>query len=145
MAKRTIRPEWEKRPRRWRDLLATLPLPLSPGQRRALAAVAAGLRSRDPHLAQQLEGLPHFDHRAAVRVARTLRLETLTQGNMALTRALQRRLADETQGTLRPLAALRPDEWLELAFEHGTPDGTTPASYADALAAGVTQAKQKRR
>ena len=39
------------------------------------------------------------------------------------------------------MAAIRPDEWLDLAYTHGTPDGVaiTPAAYADALAASVEQ------
>lgn len=40
-------------------------------------------------------------------------------------------------GTLSPLAALRPVEWVDLVLEHGVPDGATPEDYATALAAEV--------
>ena len=60
-----------------------------------------------------------------------------------MAQALQDRIqhAGESDGTLRPLAALRPDEWLDLAYTHGVPEGTdiTPVAYADALAASVEQ------
>ena len=125
----------------WGDLFATLPVPLSPAQQRALAAAARGLRSDDPQLVKRIRELPHFTRDAAVRAARTLRLGALTQGNISLTRALQSLLAQEKTASLEFLATLRPDEWLDLAYAHGTPDGTstTPAAYADALAAGVEQ------
>ena len=74
-------------------------------------------------------------------VARTLRLGALTGGHVPLAHALQRRpqFSDERTGTLLPLAALRPDEWLDLAYTHGTPNGLamTPAAYAEALSASV--------
>ena len=46
---------------------------------------------------------------------------------------------DKGKGTLRPLATLRPDEWLDLAYTHGTPEGPDikPKAYASALAASV--------
>jgi hypothetical protein len=76
----------------------------------------------------------------AIGVARTLRLRALTEGNLPLMKALQSRLAGESDGTtLRPLAALRPDEWIDLVYTYGTPDGITitPDAYADALSTRV--------
>ena len=58
-----------------------------------------------------------------------------------MTKALQDRLqqAEENDGTLRPLATMRPDEWIDLAYAHGAPDGVamSPADYAGMLAAQV--------
>jgi hypothetical protein len=67
------------------------------------------------------------------------RLETLTQGNVALMGALQRRGAKDSFGSLKFLAAIRPAEWLELVHTHGTPEGSplTPTEYAAALASNV--------
>ena len=139
MAKTGDKSERRKPSIRWGDLFATLPAPLSPAQQRVLAAAATGLRPDDPKLVKRIRELPGFNRAAAVRAARTLRLGALTHGNRSLTRALQSLLAHEQTGSLAPLAALRPDEWLDLAYAHGTPDGmsTPPAAYADALAASV--------
>lgn len=141
MAKTGDKSERGKLSTRWGDLLATLPAPLSPAQQRALAFAATDLRLDDPQLVKRIGELPNFNSEAAVRAARTLRLGALTHGNLSLTRALQGLLVHEQTGTLDPLAALRPEEWLDLAYTHGTPDGMTitPAAYADALAASVEQ------
>lgn len=144
MAKTGDKSERGKLSRRLGDLLATLPVPLSPGQQRALATAATRWRLDDPQLVKRIGALPSFTRVAAVRAARTLRLGALTQGNLPLTRALQRLLAHEKEGELLPLSALRPDEWLDLAYTHGTPDGTTtPAAYAESLAASVAKLKKR--
>ena len=53
--------------------------------------------------------------------------------------ALQRRGAKDSFGSLKFLAAIRPDEWLALVHAHGTPSGSslTPGEYAAALASNV--------
>ena len=122
------------------DLLATMPAPLSVGQQRAIAAAVTDLRLDDPDLVNRIAEVSGFDG-DAVGVARTLRLGALTEGHLPLVQALHLRpeLAKEPEGSLRPLAALRPDEWIDLAYTHGTPDELTitPVAYADALAASV--------
>jgi hypothetical protein len=71
----------------------------------------------------------------------TMALNDLAGGNVALARALRDKLPtdDGAGATLAPLAELRPDEWIDLAYTHGTPVGTTvgPVAYADALATQV--------
>ena len=124
------------------ELLATSTAQLSLDQQHALAAAAAELRPDDVGLVDRIASLPGFNRGdAAIGVARTLRLGALTAGHLPLTETLQQRLQDakEDEGTLLPLAALRPDEWLDLAYTHGTPEGIaiTPAAYANALAASV--------
>jgi ABC toxin N-terminal region/Neuraminidase-like domain/Putative peptidoglycan binding domain len=122
------------------DLLATLPASPTSEQQRALAAAIGGLRPDDPQLTERVAAVPGFDGDAPA-VARTLRLGALTGNHIALTRALQDRMqqADQNDGTLRPLAALSPDEWIELAYVHGVPEGaaTSPPAYAARLAAQV--------
>jgi hypothetical protein len=126
------------------DLLDTLPanLTLNTDQKRVLAGAVANLHANDPQLVDQIKNLPGFNGDAA-SVARTLRLGALTFGHLPLVAALQSRLDDakESEGTLKPLAALRPDVWLDLAYTHGTPDGmaVTPAAYAAALSGAVEQ------
>jgi hypothetical protein len=124
------------------DLLATLPVPLNLDQQRVIAGVVTDLRPDDPQLVNRIADVAGFDG-DAVGVARTLRLGALTGGHLPLARALQLRLQhdEEREGGLRPLATLRPDEWLDLAYTHGTPEGPgiTPVAYANALAAGVEQ------
>ena len=126
------------------NLLATLPtrLALSTDQQRVVAGAIANLRPSDPQLVDQIKNLPGFNGDAA-SVARTLRLGALTSGHLPLIAALQSRLDDakESEGALKPLTALRPDEWLDLAYTHGTPQGitATPVAYAGALSAAVEQ------
>lgn len=124
------------------DLLATLPTSLNLDQQRAIAA-ATDLQP-DDQLVERIKHIAGFEDDAlAVGVTHTLRLGALTAGHLPLAKALQVRLqhAEKNKGTLLPLAALRPDEWLDLAYTHGTPDGITitPVEYADALAASVEQ------
>lgn len=117
-----------------RDLLATLPTSLNLDQQRAIAA-ATDLRPDDPKLVERIKRIAGFEDDAlAVGVTHSLRLGVLTAGHLPLAHALQSRLqlAGENKGTLLPLTALRPDEWLDLAYTHGAPDG-----YADALAASI--------
>src|SRR5262249_13266810 len=98
------------------EVLAILPTPLDSEHQQALAVIADELRADDPKLVVRIAGIPGLD-REAPAVARTLRLGALTQGNVPLAHALQERLADdgEAEGTLRPLAALRQDQWIDLA------------------------------
>ena len=122
------------------DLLATLPALLNLDQQRAIAAAVTELRPDDLELVKRIAGIPGFDG-DAVGVARTLRLGALTGAHVPLVEALQHRLqfAEEPEGTLRPLAMLRRDEWHDLVYTHGTPNDSaiTLVAYADALAASV--------
>lgn len=72
-------------------------------------------------------------HRDAIR--------RVTRDHPGMTAALEKRVADEPTGGLQPLAAVRPDEWLDLVHEQGTPEGSsiTPAAYADLLATGFQE------
>ena len=116
------------------------PLPLQLNLWYAIADALTDLSSDDPQLASQIAGACGFDG-DEVGVARTLRLAALTGGHLPIMQALQLRLqqAGENGATLQPLAALAPDEWLDLAYTHGTPEGMTitPDAYADGLSASV--------
>src|SRR5262249_14134167 len=122
------------------DLLATLPSPPDPNQQRALAAAINDLHPDDPQLVQKIHAVPGFDGDAAA-VARTVRLRNLTGGNIAMTKALQTRLrdADEGDGTLRTLATIQPDEWIDLAYAHvpHADGGTAPNDAGVTLAAQI--------
>jgi hypothetical protein len=117
------------------DLLTILPQPLNLGQEQVLAATVADLRPEDPQLVNRIADLPGFDG-DAVGVARTLRLGALTNGHLPLMEALQSRLqnGNEQDATLRPLASLRPDEWINLAYAHGVSE---PVVSAEALSANI--------
>ena len=124
------------------DLLGTLATPLDLDQQRAIAGAVSDLRPDDSQLVERIGRVTGFDGDPAA-VARTFRLGALTGGDLAMTGALQSMpaLAEDTQGSLAPLAALRPDEWLDLAYAHGPSDGpaTTLVDYADGLAAAVEE------
>lgn len=124
------------------ELLAIMPAPLDLEQQRAIAGVASHLRPDDPGLVERISAVDGLVGHAP-SIARTLRLGALTDGYLPMAQALQSTLADagESNGSLRPLAALLPGEWDELAYTHGAPDGTTATpsaiAYADALAATI--------
>lgn len=125
-----------------RDLLDTLPAKakLNLDQQRVLAAAVNDLRPDDPLLVDQIKKAG-FDGDAD-GVARTLRLGALTAGHLPLVQALQSRFeAGKGDGTLKPLAALRPHEWLDQAYTYGTPERMTitPVAYAEALSAYIEQ------
>jgi hypothetical protein len=123
-------------------LLATVPVPLDLSQRRVIAGAVTELRPDDPQLVERIAAIPGFNGDAS-GVARALRLGELTAGHLPMVEALQSRLkaTDDSEGTLSPLAALSADEWLDLAYEHGTPDaqGIDPVGYADRLATVVEE------
>jgi hypothetical protein len=112
----------ESRQHGWRDDLASMPIQID-------------------RLKRDREGNPASP--MVQRAVRALRLVELTGGNLSLVAALQARLdrAGESEGSLRPLGELRPDEWLDLAYTHGPPDGSAmdSAAYAEALAAAVEE------
>jgi len=112
-----------------RGLLATMPEPLDPNAQRGVAAVLLDSRPAASELdgALQTEGLSAGQRG---QVVRTLRLAQLTGGHVPLVEALQQRLAAHDAQRpdrvndghrLLPLAALGPDTWLDLAYEHGVP------------------------
>jgi hypothetical protein len=119
------------------DLLGTMPSSPDPNQQRALASAMGNLQPDDPRLVEKIGAVAGFDGDAAA-VARTLRLGNLTGGQIALTKALQGRLQDakDADGSLRPLAAIPADEWIDLAYTHVTPDEGGPAP--DELAIGLS-------
>jgi hypothetical protein len=122
------------------SLLSTMPTAPARDQQRVIAGAIHQLRPDDPRLVERIAAIPRFEGNAA-SVARTLRLGQLTEGNLAMIESLQTRLDGslDADGTLEPLAALGVDEWIELAYAHGTPNpqGQTPIAYARNLAAAV--------
>ena len=103
------------------DLLATMPQPLDRQRQVSVAAALADARPGAPELGARLEaaGLSHVE---AVGVQRTLLLGDLTLGHPPLVRALQERVAADDDASLRALAAVPADRWLDLAYAHGIPD-----------------------
>ncbi|MEO7797021.1 MAG: hypothetical protein ABIY47_04760 [Opitutaceae bacterium] len=117
-------------------------MPLRPALRRITVAAIARLLADDPKLIDHIEEIVGFkDH--GIALARTLRLAALTGGHLPLVSALQLRLikVKESEGSLAPLAALQPNDWLQLVYAHGTPSGVkiTAVAYADALTKRVEE------
>jgi Tc toxin complex TcA C-terminal TcB-binding domain/Neuraminidase-like domain len=118
------------------DLLATMPQPLDRQRQVSVASILADVRPGAPELGARLEaaGLSHAE---AIGVQRTLLLGDLTLGHAPLVRALQERVAADDDTSLRALAAVPGDRWLDLAYAHGTPDpgsdGLDAAGYAASL------------
>jgi hypothetical protein len=68
---------------------------------------------------------------------RTVVLQELTGSFAPMMRALQTRPGAAEDDTGAFLAAVRPDEWRDLARANGAPDGEAPLAYADRLQAAV--------
>lgn len=80
-----------------------------------------------------------FNKPQALQLRQTFYLGDVTQKNIALMGVLQPMVADDKQGSIQPLAALTPNDWLNLAYEHGTPPQSivSPAEYAEDLQLAV--------
>ena len=75
------------------------------------------------------------------KLQQTLRLDKLTQNNPALISGLQTFVAKDQDASLNSLASLQPDNWIDLAYEHGTPAGTfiEPEVYAKQMEMAVEE------
>ena len=111
-----------------RDLLASAPDPLSLPDQHIVAEVLADRRPTPDQLAGDLTqaGLSSAQSAAVVR---TMRLAELADGHPPLVAALQPLAGGGT--SLRELATLAPESWLDLAYRHGVP----AAPLADVAAA----------
>ncbi|MEO6720605.1 MAG: neuraminidase-like domain-containing protein [Ferruginibacter sp.] len=80
----------------------------------------------DPDAKDFATKIAHIDFTPAeqTKLQQTLRLDKLTQNNPALISGLQTFVAKDQDASLNSLASLQPDEWIDLAYEHGTPAGT---------------------
>jgi hypothetical protein len=105
------------------DVLATMPAALPPARQVDVAAVIDQRPATDEELHRRLEATG-IGRAEAVAVVRTVRLADLTLDHTALMRPLQDWLARETEPSLRPLAGVTPDRWLDLAYAHGAPAGS---------------------
>ena len=118
------------------DLLATIPAKaaLSADQRLAFAKLWSKYGDTGELWKQaKASGLS----KAIPVLKRTLALSKLTGRYVPLMRALQTKSNAKDDGTLRPLAALKPNEWIDLVYEHGAPAGVDYDKYIESLQAAV--------
>ena len=75
----------------------------------------------------------------ALQLCQTFYLGDITQKNIPLMKVLQSMVADDKQWSMKFLASLEPNEWLDLVYEHGTPPLSilTNAEYAENLQTAV--------
>ena len=120
------------------DLLATLPTALPIKHQRAVAATLASTSVDDASFAKQL-GAAGISGPRILDIQRTLRLGVLTRQHPALTRRLQSLAKAKGDSSLKPLAQLQNDDWLDLAYSFGPPPGASiaPEEYASQLAASI--------
>lgn len=115
-----LRPAPEGAPATLGDLLASMRSPLDPERRRAVAEVAGEVSPSDEQFAVRLEKAGLSAGQVA-EVKTTLRLGDLTLRHAPMVNRLQDIAGQEANGTLRPLSTLRPDQWLDLAYDSGPP------------------------
>jgi Tc toxin complex TcA C-terminal TcB-binding domain/Neuraminidase-like domain len=75
----------------------------------------------------------------SIQLRQTMYLGEISKNHIPVIKALQPKLVDEKEGSIKSLVTLTPNDWLNLAYEHGTPpqDNVTRAEYADALQIAV--------
>jgi hypothetical protein len=117
-----LRPTPDDQPAGLGDLLDTLPHPLQRPRQIAVARVLDELPADAPDLLEILE-TAGLNYAEAIGVQRTLRLGDLTLGHAPLVHALQEQVAADDDASLRSLANLPTDRWIDLAYAHGTPVG----------------------
>ena len=74
-----------------------------------------------------------------ISLQKALRLDKLTMSHPALMEALHPLVAEENDASLKPLAFIAKDQWIDLAYTHGTPAKTNlaPEDYATQIANNV--------
>lgn len=124
----------ESQPASLGDLLATMPSPLGIELQRAVAAATAELQVDDDQFTKRLEAAGLNAEQIAGTV-RTLRLGELTQRHAPLVAELQEISGNGEHAPLRSLATLRREQWFDLAYTHGMPNGSglTESAYAAQL------------
>jgi hypothetical protein len=129
-----LRPAPDDQPAGLGDLLDTLPHPLERSRQIAVARVLDELPADTPDLVEMLE-TAGLSRAQAIGVQRTLRLGDLTLGHAPLVQALQEHVAADDDASLRSLANLPTDRWIDLAYAHGAPVGSDldAPSYAASL------------
>ena len=116
------------------DLLRTMPAGLPEQLQRKVADLTLQGAVDFEKLPGRLQN-EGFSRDQAVLVERTLRLGELTLSHAPLVRHLQGRLKSGADGSLKPLASLRRDQWIELAYTFRLPDGRgiPPEAYAEKI------------
>jgi hypothetical protein len=135
-----LRPTPDDQPASLGDLLGTMPHPLERQRQVAVATVLGEVRADAPDLGERLKaaGLSATE---AVAVQRTLRLGDLTIDHAPLVQALQEHVAADDDASLRSLANLPSERWLDLAYTHGAPAGSDldAPGYAASLESRVEE------
>jgi len=74
-----------------------------------------------------------------ITLQKTLRIDKLTLSHPPLMEALHNYVKSDTDASLKPLAIIHNDQWIDLAYTHGVPTGSmqAPEDYAMQLANGV--------
>ena len=122
-ADQQLRPAAPGEPARLGDLLDTVsPDWLGANQRRRLVDLVARVDADAPDFRDQARksGLSGKD---AVILQRSLRVAKVADGHLPAVAALQDRLAKSKDPTVASLAALDTAQWLDIAYQGGTPTG----------------------
>lgn len=116
------------------ELLDTMPTPLEPQHRRVVAAIVAEVAPEDEQFAARLQEAG-LDPEQANRVRGTLRLGDLAMRHAPMVSRLQPLVAEDPDASLRSLAAVEADRWLDFSYDAGAPDDSEldEAAYAHEL------------
>ncbi len=120
------------------DLLKSMRQPLPDDYQMKVADLVTRNGIDYKQLPEQLKAAG-FSQEQSSGIERTLRLADVTSSHQPLMQHLQQITAADADGSLKPLAALGRDEWIDMAYAFGVPAGVnqTPEQYAKQLEAAV--------
>jgi Tc toxin complex TcA C-terminal TcB-binding domain/Neuraminidase-like domain len=123
-----VRATPEGQPASLGDVLRTMPCRLTAAKQKRVLEAVLEVPVDDPDFGKRL-GAAKLSENEAHRVEQTVRLAQLTGFNYPALIALQPAVAGDDDASLRGLATLAPEDWLDVAYTHGVPAGSTLAPY----------------
>jgi len=135
-----VRPAPKGQPASVGDVLRTMPCRLTAAKQRRAVETVLEVPVDDPEFGKRLTAAKLSEEEAR-RVEQTVRLAQLTGFNYPALIALQPAVAEDDDASLRGLATIAPEDWLDVAYTYGAPAGSAlaPYEYAVGLQARVEE------
>jgi hypothetical protein len=140
LADKLLQPAVAGKPALLGDLLRTMPRPLTDGCLRKVADIVGQSGIEYGKLPDQLRSAG-LSRQQAIGVERSLRLADLTLRNACLMQHLQDITQDDVDASLKSLAKIQLDQWIDKAYQFGLPaeSSLSPEVYAKQLALTVEE------
>ncbi|HQN65090.1 MAG TPA: neuraminidase-like domain-containing protein [Methylophilus sp.] len=116
--RQVIKPATEGEPASFGDVLNTMKADWVKGKLEHIVDLTTITSHKSEDFVEQAVSAG-LNNAQALQLRQTLYLGEITQNNIPLMRALQPKVADDKQGSLKGLASLTPNDWLNLTYENG--------------------------